>query len=261
MDSGNVNVNPNSNSSETQFIREVDRRLRAYGNSRHFNKRNPLDELLFIILSAQTESYSYLETYKVLKRRFPNAKDIFSARETSIAAAIRSGGLSRKKAAQIKAATRKIRVDSGGTSLSFLRRLNDQEVEDYLVSLPGIGIKSARCIMLYSLGRAVFPVDTHVWKISRRLGLAPAVPKPTPAMEKELEARIPADIRFTLHVNLVSHGREICTTYWPKCGQCMLADLCPSAGKPDQVWGEWRQPRGAWQNYKERKAQARSDHL
>lgn len=233
-----------------KFIREVNRRLRVYGDNRHYNKPNPLDELLFIILSAQTESYSYLETYKELKRRFPTAQALLAARETSIVAAIKSGGLSRKKASQIKQAIRKISADSGKPSLSFLREMKDDEIEAYLVSLPGIGVKSARCIMMYSLGRQVFPVDTHVWKICRRLGLAPAVPKPTPAMEKELEAKIPPDIRFSLHVNMVSHGREICTMYWPKCGECMLANICPSAGKPDQVWGEWRKPQGAWRNYK-----------
>ncbi len=235
---------------ETQFIREVDRRLRVYGDSRHFNKSNPLDELLFIILSAQTESYSYLETYKELKRRFPTGNALLAARETSIAAAIKSGGLARKKARQIKRAIRKISADIGKPSLAFLRKLKDHEVEAYLVSLPGIGVKSARCIMMYSLGRHVFPVDTHVWRISRRLGLTPAAPKPTPTMEKDLEGKIPPDVRLTLHVNMVSHGREVCTTYWPKCSECVLADICPSAGKADQTWGEWRKPQGAWGNYK-----------
>ncbi len=233
-----------------KFIREVDRRLQTYGTSRHNNKTNPLDELLFIILSAQTESYSYLDTYKVLKRRFPTGEALLAAHKSSIAATIKAGGLSRKKANQIKQSLRKIADDVGRPSLSFLRQLPDDQVEAYLVSLPGIGVKSARCIMMYSLGRQVFPVDTHVWKISRRLGLTPPIAKPTPAMEKDLETMIPPDIRFSLHVNMVSHGRETCTTYWPKCGQCVLANICPSAGEPDKVWGEWRKPQGAWRNYR-----------
>jgi endonuclease III len=236
-----------------RFIREVDRRLRVYGSNRHFNKTNPLDEVIFIILSAQTESYSYLETFKALRKRFPTKHSLFKASRRSIETTIKSGGLSKKKAAQIKGVLAKIHSDTGRLSLSFLSKWSDEQVEQYLTSLPGIGIKSARCVMMYSLKRRVFPVDTHVWKICRRLGLTPAIPKPTPQMERALEARIPQELRYTLHVNMVSHGREICTTYWPKCDQCMVADICPSAFRPDKVWGEWRNPQGFWKNYTQRK--------
>jgi endonuclease III len=232
-----------------EYLREVDRRLRVYGDSRHFNRANPLEELVFIILSAQTESYSYIPLFKAFKKRFPTARSFAKASTASIASAIRRGGLADKKATQIKGAFKKIQADTGKLSLSFLSKLSDKEVESYLTSLPGVGVKSARCIMLYSLDRKVFPVDTHVWRICRRLGLTPSVPKPTPTMEKALEVKVPPEIRYTLHVNMVSHGREICTTYWPKCDRCMLSNICPSAGKPDHVWGKWRQPKGAWQNY------------
>jgi endonuclease III len=231
------------------LVREADRRLRAYGNNRHFNKSNPLDELLFIILSAQTESYSYLETFISLRKKFPTKTSLLKASRRSIEAAIKNGGLAKKKSIQISSALKKIYADTGKLSLNFLSKWDDEKVEEYLTSLPGIGLKSARCIMMYSLARQVLPVDTHVWRISRRLGLVPGVPKPTPRMERKLEAKIPNDIRYTLHVNMVSHGREICTPYWPKCDRCMLADICPSAFKPDKVWGEWRNPQGCWKNY------------
>lgn len=232
-----------------EFVREVDRRLQVYGNNRHFNKSNPLDELIFIILSAQTEFYSYRETFQALHKKFPTKESLFRASLGNIEATIRGGGLSKKKAAQIKGALAKIYSDTGKLSLSFLTSWNDEDVEKYLTSLPGIGTKSARCVMMYSLKRQVFPVDTHVWKISRRLGMTPPIPKPTPTMEKALEAKIPKELRYTLHVNMVSHGREICTTYWPKCDQCMLTDICISAFKPDKVWGQWRKPKGFWKNY------------
>lgn len=238
---------------DDEFIREIDRRLRAYGNQRHFNKRDPFNELVFIILSAQTEYYSYHETYRALRQRFPTRESLYRASVATIASAIKAGGLSQKKAKQIKGAVRKIYKDTGRLSLAFLANWNDERTQGYLISLPGIGVKSARCIMMYSLGRNVFPVDTHVWRVSRRLGLAPSVPKPIPALENELENRIPPDIRYTLHVNMVSHGRAICTTYWPKCGQCVLQNLCPSAFKPDEVWGEWRDPQGHWKNYRTNK--------
>jgi len=229
-----------------QYVAEADARLRCYGNSRHGNKENPLDELIYIILSAQTESYSYQVTYDALAQAFPGWAGITSASEDDVATVIRRGGLAHKKARQIVGTLRKIEDDFGQLSLNTLRGWSDDEAEHYLISLPGIGVKSAKCILMYALDRAVFPVDTHVWKVCRRLGITPAVPKPTPAQEKNLEAIIAPHIRYTLHVNLVSHGQETCLTYWPKCNICALSDLCPNAFKQDHVWGAWRKPKGTW---------------
>jgi endonuclease III len=230
------------------FLRQVERRLRIYGTSRHHNREDPLDELIFILLSAQTEWYLYRETFRDLRRRFRTRAALLAAPETEIVAVIQRGGLANKKASQLKRALKKIHADTGRLSLSFLRVLSDDEVRDYLTSLAGIGNKSASCIMMYSLGRKVFPVDTHVWRVSRRLGLAPPVPKPTVSQELELEGKVPPSIRYSLHVNLVSHGQQICTTYWPKCSECTLRDICPSRDKPDEVWGKWRKPAGFWAN-------------
>lgn len=228
------------------FWRQVDRRLRSYGTSRHYNRKDPLEELIFIILSAQTEWYSYRQTFKDLRRHFRTRRSLLAASEREIETVIQRGGLAHKKASQLKRALEKISVDTGRLSLSFLRLLPDDEVRDYLTSLAGIGNKSASCIMMYSLGRKVFPVDTHVWRVSRRLGLAPPTPKPTISQELELEGKVPPSIRYSLHVNLVSHGQQTCTTYWPKCSECTLSNLCPSRDKPDLVWGRWRQPAGVW---------------
>jgi endonuclease-3 len=236
----------NERSKEEAFIREVDSRLTAYGNSRHHNRDDVLEELVFIILSAQTESYLYRRTFEDLFEHFPTWESLLEATEDEIAAIIRRGGLARKKASQLKRALAKIKADTGALSLEFLRNLPDAEVMRYLTSLAGIGNKSAACIMMYSLGREVFPVDTHVWRVSRRLGVTPPVPKPTDAQERELESKVPQDIRYSLHVNMVSHGQQTCTTYWPKCNTCVLTDICPSSNKPDQVWGRWRKPRGVW---------------
>jgi endonuclease III len=229
-----------------QFVRTIDSRLRAYGGSRHGNKDNPIDELIFIILSAQTEAYSFQNTYDALASAFPSLEELLDTPEEDIAAIIKTGGLAKKKANQIKGALTKIVADFGALSLDQLTTMDDASAEAYLTSLPGIGVKSAKCILLYSLRRPVFPVDTHVWRICRRLDLAPAVPKPTGGMARALERRIPPDIRYSLHVNMVSHGRATCLTYWPHCDKCVLADDCPSAFKQDFVWGNWRKPRGAW---------------
>lgn len=228
------------------FLRKVNRKLAVYGSDRHGNRRNPLEELVFIILSAQTESYLYIQTFKNLRRRFPTWNSLVTADESEIEAVIHHGGLAQKKATQLKRAMEKIRADAGKLSLRFLTTLSDEEVRTYLTTLPGIGNKSASCIMLYSLERSVFPVDTHVWRICRRLGLTPQVAKPSRSMELELEAKTPKSLRYSLHVNLVSHGRRICTTYWPKCEQCVLAEMCPSKDIPDHVWAKFRRPSGFW---------------
>jgi endonuclease-3 len=228
------------------FFRDVDKRLSIYGNDRHHNRDDVLEELVFIILSAQTEYYLYRQTFEDLRRHFPTWTSLLNATEEEIASVIRRGGLARKKASQLKRALHKIKEDTGKLSLEFLRGLSDDDAKRYLVSLPGVGVKSAACIMMYSLGRQVLPVDTHVWRVSRRLGLTPPAPKPTDAQERELESKIPKEIRYSLHVNMVSHGQQTCTTYYPKCGDCVLADICPSRDKYDDVWGQWRRPRGVW---------------
>lgn len=228
------------------FLLQVNRKLAVYGSERHGNRRNPLEELVFIILSAQTESYLYLQTFKELRRRFPTWSSMSAAKEGEIEAVIRRGGLAKKKATHLKRAMEKITSDAGRLTLAFLRTLSDNEARAYLTTLPGIGIKSASCIMLYSLNRSVFPVDTHVWRVCRRLGLTPQVAKPSPRQELQLEAKVPRSIRYSLHVNLISHGRKTCTTYWPRCDKCVLASICPSRGISDQVWAKFRRPAGVW---------------
>jgi len=235
------------------LVRDIDRRLRVYGNSRHGNPTDPVDDLVYIILSMQTEEYSYRATFESLRIRHGGWEWLLSSPIDAIAAEIRDTGLQHKKAKYLQNATAKIVSDFGELSLRRLQDLTDAAVLKYLTSLPGISTKSARCIMLYTLGRQVFPVDTHVWRVSRRLGLTPTVPKPNEKRQEELEAKIPPDVRYSLHVNMVSHGRETCSTYWPNCESCILAELCPAKGTPDETWGQWRKPQGAWINYRKEK--------
>src|SRR5437588_9368361 len=126
-------------SEEESFLREVDRRLTVYGNSRHYNRDDALEELVFIILSAQTESYLYRQTFEDLRERFPTWESMLEATEEDIASAIRRGGLARKKASQLKRALEKIKADTGALSLEFLRDMPDDEAKQYLTSLAGIG--------------------------------------------------------------------------------------------------------------------------
>ncbi len=183
--------------SAEELIREIDRRLRVYGNSRHGNPTDPVDDLVYIILSMQTEEYSYEATFRSLRLRHDGWEWLLGSPIDAIAAEIRDTGLQHKKAKYLQSAAAKIVSDFGELSLHRLQDLTDAAVLQYLTSFAGIGVKSARCIMLYTLGRKVFPVDTHVWRVSRRLGLAPMVPKPNEKRQREIEAKIPPELRYS----------------------------------------------------------------
>src|SRR5262249_29180168 len=148
------------------------------------------------------------------------------ARTEDIEAAIRIGGLARSKAASLKRMLEKIYVDQGATSLRHLRNRSTGEALAYLSSLPGVGLKTARCVLMYALHRPVLPVDVHVWRISKRLGWINGGTHPDNQRSVELETAIPAHLRYSLHVTMVSHGRKICRQR-PRCLSCLLSAICP----------------------------------
>ena len=211
-------------------VENVARILSAcYGDHAHGNKSNPLNELLFIMCSVQTNEVLYQSTYASLKVRFPTFRQLADATEDEIAFVIAHGGLSRQKAQNICAILSRLEADFGTPTLSPLREMGDVECEDYLVSLPGVGRKTARCVMMYSLGRDVFPVDSNCWRICRRLGWVRAT-RPdrscSPRDMDRVQAGIPLNLRFTLHVNLVSHGRACCLPSAMLCDECSIRRFC-----------------------------------
>lgn len=200
-----------------------------YGDCSHGNKTNPLRELLFIICSVQTNETLYQSTYTRLTSRFPRFRQLSDATEDEIAAAISHGGLSRQKARTIKAILSRLESDFGAPTLSPLRQMDDAECEFYLESLHGVGRKTARCVMMYSLGHDVFPVDSNCWRICRRLGWVRST-RPdkscSPRDMNRVQRRIPLNLRFSLHVNLVSHGRSYCLPSTPLCESCCIHQFC-----------------------------------
>jgi endonuclease III len=215
-------------------VHGVWRALKArYGDPRHGNKRNPLSELLFIICSIQTDERKYESAYRELRRRLPRFQDIAHARTDQIAEALHAGGLSGQKARVIKEVMRRIADRFGFPTLAPLKRRSDTECERFLDSLPGVGKKTARCVMMYSLDRDVFPVDTHCWRISRRMGWVRRT-RPngscSPSDMDRLQSRLPRVLRSSLHVNMVSLGREVCTPTSPRCGVCPIARFCARIG-------------------------------
>ena len=206
-----------------------------YRDFNHHNLKNPLDELLFIICSTKTGEASYRSTYRSLKETFPTHYQIAEAPAEYIARPIVSGGLSNQKAKAIRDLLDLIVEKFGEPTLRPLRKMSDEEAEVFLLSLPGVGKKVARCVLMYSLGRQVFPVDTHCWRIARRLGWVRPTQKDkhcAPRDMDRLQSKIPPELRYSLHVNMISLGREICTPATPLCDECPISAWCPKVGVP-----------------------------
>jgi endonuclease III len=206
---------------------------KCYRDFNHYNLKNPLDELLFIICSTKTGEASYRSTYRSLKETFPTHHQIAEAPAEYIARPIVSGGLSNQKAKAIRNLFDLIVEKFGEPTLKPLRKMSDEDAEAFLLSLPGVGKKVARCVLMYSLGRQVFPVDTHCWRIARRLGWVRPTHKDkhcAPRDMDRLQSKIPPELRYSLHVNMISLGREICTPSVPHCDECPISALCPKTG-------------------------------
>ena len=220
-------------------VYDVATALRAtYGDFAHNNRKNPLDELLFIICSTKTTGLSYENTYRRFRRHFPRFEDIARASEYELAEALSSGGLQNIKARALKTIMQILEQRFGGPTLSPLKNMSDDECERFLTSLAGVGKKVARCVMMYSLGREVFPVDTHCWMICHRLGWVRKTTgkgRCTIRDMDRLQDLIPPELRFSLHVNMVSLGKEICTFRNPKCGVCPISVFCKDAAASVQT--------------------------
>ena len=204
---------------------------KSYGDPRHYNKDDPVDELVFIMLSSKTGERAYVAAYGALKEAFPTWDAAMESSPGSIASVIRMAGLADKKERWIRGLLGEIKArdEEGAISLSSLRRMGEGEAETFLTSLPGVGLKSARCVLMYSLGRQVFPVDTHCQRALVRLGVVEKR-RLTEAVQNEIQSLIPPDSRYRMHVNLVAHGRLICTAAKPKCIRCPISGVCPKCG-------------------------------
>jgi len=208
---------------------------KRYHDFNHYNLKNPLDELLFIICSTKTGEASYRSTFRSLKETFPTHLQIAEAPAEYIARPMLSGGLSNQKAKAIRELLDIVVAEFGEPTLKPLRKMSDEEAEAFLLSLPGVGKKVARCVLMYSLSRQVFPVDTHCWRIARRLGWVRTTQKDkhcAPRDMDRLQSKIPPELRYSLHVNMISLGREICTPTAPQCDDCPISAWCLRIGVP-----------------------------
>jgi endonuclease III len=199
-----------------------------YGERDLGNSPDPIEELVYISLTRQTHYQNARRSWDaVQKAGGPEA--LVSMPEEQIAAMLRPSGFSRQKARWIKRSLEIVRERMGALCLAGTARWSDDEVETFLRSLPGISIKSAKCIMLYSMGRKVLPVDTHVRRLATRIGLVGA-PISKQRIHRELEALVSANDRFGFHVNSIWHGRAVCTALRPRCNDCVLRPHCDLGG-------------------------------
>jgi endonuclease-3 len=193
----------------------------------------PVDELVYTVLSQNTADVNTDRTFAGLRRRFPTWSAVRDASVAEIEAAISLGGLAATKAPRIKAILAALSApgEAAEPDLGALDGLDDAAAAAWLEALPGVGPKTAACVLLFSLGRPVMPVDTHVHRLARRLGLIDGgvTAEQAHPLLTALAGPDPAQI-YAAHVDLVRHGRRVCHARRPRCGECVLAGLCPSAG-------------------------------
>lgn len=212
---------------------EVHRRLIAvYGEPPGRIHREPVAQLVSTIISQNTNDQLTARACARLRQRFPAWEAVQEAPVDEIAAAIKVAGLGPQKAKHIKGALLRITEERGELSLDFLATMPVTEAKVWLTSLSGVGPKTAAIVLLFSLEMPAFPVDTHVHRISRRLGLIPEKASREKAHDI-LERITPEEIYYPFHLNLIVHGRQTCKAQKPRCEDCPLINLC-----------DWFQARG-----------------
>jgi endonuclease-3 len=182
--------------------------------------------LVDTILSQNTSAANSDAGYRQLRRRFRSWNQVAQAPVDEVERCIRVSGLSNLKAPRIQSILRRIRSERGRIDLQFLQQLDDESAYNYLRAFPGVGPKTACCTLLFAFGKALFPVDTHIHRIARRLGLVQ--PKATAEQTRELlTPRIDPKDRYETHVLLIEHGRKTCRAINPRCDDCVLLKICP----------------------------------
>lgn len=189
------------------------------------SRRSPIDSLVLTILSQNTNDVNRDRAFERLRERFPAWETVRDAEMEELVEAIRPAGLAPTKGPRIQESLRRITAERGEISLDFLADLPLEEARTWLLAIPGVGPKTAAIVLLFALGMPAFPVDTHVHRVTRRLGL---IPEKT-SREKAhvlLEQIVPPEIYYPFHLNLIEHGRAVCHARGPECACCVLQDQC-----------------------------------
>jgi endonuclease III len=195
------------------------------------NKPDPLDEAIYIILSFQTDLARFRSTWSRLRAAYPSWDALGCAAARDVARVLRDGGLHRQKTRTIRHLLAEVRKVAGEHSLDLLRGMSNEDAERVLTRLPGLSWKAARCVILYSLGRDVLPIDSNTFRILKRTGvLSRRAVYRRRSLHDAIQAAVPAPRRRALHVNLVVHGQRTCLPRAAQCGCCPLNADCPKVG-------------------------------
>jgi endonuclease-3 len=203
----------------------LDRLLAAYGPQAH-RLLPALDELILTVLSQNTSDLNCGRAYRAMRERYPRWEDVLAAEPVELVEVLRPGGLANQKAPRIQAILAWLAASEHGLDLEWLSGLDAAEAMSFLTALPGVGAKTASCVLLFSLGMPVMPVDTHVHRIALRLELI-GRRVTADAAHPLLTALTPPDRMLEAHLLLIEHGRRTCKARRPHCEHCVLLDLCP----------------------------------
>jgi len=210
---------------ETDRILRIHKLLLAEYGDHPWHPRDPVATLVSTILSQNTNDVNRDRAFARLRERFPTWEAVRDAPPEELIETIRPAGLAPTKGPRLQETLRRIAAEQGELSLDFLAGLPFEEARAWLLSLPGVGPKTAAIVLLFALGRPAFPVDTHVHRVAGRLGLIP----PRTSREKAhelLEALVPPKVYYAFHLNLIAHGRAVCHARKPDHEQCILRDAC-----------------------------------
>lgn len=208
------------------------RLLEIYGHPVWRNPLPPLDELVSTILSQNTNDANRDRAFETLKRLFPRWEGVRDAPAESIIQAIRPAGLANQKGPRIQTVLRAISAERGALDLDFLQDLPLEQARAWLTRFKGVGPKTAAIVLLFSLGRPAFPVDTHIYRLTGRLGLRPEKMTVEEA-HSHLEALFPPETYYAAHLNLIRLGREVCRARKPACAACPVRLLCDYENKTE----------------------------
>ncbi len=232
--------------SQSQTATTVRKRIRnsivllgiEYGIPEWRSRDDPVSVLVQTILSQNTSDINSGTAFRSLRARFHKWEDVAEADVDAIARCISSGGLGNIKAKRIKQALKEIIQKRGRLELNFLKELSLSEAEGWLLGLPGVGEKTARVVLLFSLGMPALPVDTHVWRVSKRLGLIRLKASLHEAHSVLGEIVLAEDV-YRFHILMIEHGRRTCRARNPRCPVCVLREICPSYRVLSEMRNGW----------------------
>lgn len=210
---------------ETLVCEVIEKLELLYGRPRRIARFEPMDELISCILSQHSNDTNSFPAFTRLKETYPSWAEVVDAGPEKLADVVRKAGLANQKAKNIIACLTQIHEMTGGYDLEHLRRLPTSDARKWLMELPGVGPKTASIVLCFSMGRETIPVDTHIYRVSRRIGIITSEIDEVKAHDALL-AVVPPAMAYRYHVDLIQHGRVVCKAPLPSCSACPLAAIC-----------------------------------